>query len=87
MADLLVDNYFYEYESYEKPWCKKKIQRMLTHGTRQSSRIIINNNKGAVDRHIRKLIMARVNLNAPIDEVWKYEKGEIHLLYKKQQGG
>lgn len=85
--DLLVDNYFYEYESYEKPWRKKKIQRMLTHGTRQSSRIIINNNKGAVDRHIRKLIMARVNLNAPIDEVWKYEKGEIHLLYKKQQGG
>ena len=85
--DLLVDDLFYEYESYEKPWRKQKIQRMLTNGIRQCSRIIINNNKGAVDRHIRKLIMARVNLNAPLEEVWLYEKGNIRLLYKKQQGG
>lgn len=60
---------------------------MLTNGLRQSSRIIINNNKGAIDRHIRKLVMARVNLNAPIEEVWLFEKGQVRIVYKKQQGG
>jgi len=51
------------------------------------SRVITPFSDKEAIRHIRKLIMARINLNAPIDEVWKYEKGEIHLLYKKQQGG
>jgi len=85
--DLLIDNHYYEYESYKKPWRKQKIQRMLTNGLRQSSRVIINNNKGAIDRHIRKLVMARVNLNAPIEEVWLFEKGQVRIVYKKQQGG
>ena len=79
--DLMIDNSYYEYESYVKPWKKEKVQRMLTHGLRQSSRVIINNNKGAVDRFVRKLIMARVNLNAPIEEVWLYEKGSIRRVY------
>jgi len=83
--DLLVDTEFYEYEGYEKPWRKQKVQRMLTNGLRQSSRVIINNNKGVVDRHIRRLIMARVNLKASIDEVWVYEKGAIRLIYKNNR--
>jgi len=83
--DLLVNTEFYEYESYEKPWHKHKVQRMLTNGLHQSSRVIINNNKGVVDRFIRKLIMARVNLNASIDEVWVYERGSVRLIYKNNR--
>ena len=83
--DLLVDDTFYEYESYNRPWNKKKIQRMISNGLRQSSYIIIDNNKGAVDRHIKKLIQARLNLNAPIDEVWIYEKGTIRPIYKNNR--
>ena len=85
--DLLVDGLYFEYESYKAPWTKRKVSHMLSSGMKQSSRLIINNNKGASDRHIRKLIQARLHLNAPLDEVWIYEKGEIRLIYKKQQGG
>lgn len=83
--DLLVNATFYEYESYNRPWNKKKIQRMISNGLRQSSFIIIDNNKGAIDRHIRKLIQARLNLNAPIEEVWIYEKGTIRPIYKNNR--
>ena len=58
---------------------------MLSNGLQQSSRVIIDNNKGAVDRHIGKLIQARLNLHAPIEEVWIYEKGSIRLIYKNNR--
>lgn len=45
--DLLIDDKFYEYEGFEKPWKKEKVRRMVSHGMKQSSRMIINNTKGA----------------------------------------
>ena len=47
--DLLVDDVFYEYEDFENPWKKEKVRRMISHGMKQSSHIIINNTKGASD--------------------------------------
>ena len=44
--DFSVDGVFYEYEGFVKPWNKKKVGHMLSHGLQQSSRVVINNTKG-----------------------------------------
>lgn len=80
--DFRVDGIFYEYESFVRPWNKKKVGRMLSHGMEQSPYIVINNTKGCSDRFIRKNIIARTNINADIQEVWVYEKGKIRLFFK-----
>ncbi len=91
--DFQVDGVFYEYEGFIKPWNKKKVGRMLSHGLDQSSRIIIDNTKGCSERFIRKQIMARIHLpKQSIEEVWIYEKGNVRLFYKdgtfyKNNGG
>ena len=83
--DLIINGKFYEYESYSPPFKKEKISNMISKGTKQSSRIIINNNKGSVHRNIKKNIHNRTtNEKQIIDEVWVYEKGKVILLYKKQ---
>jgi len=74
---------FYEYEGYERPWNKRKISNMLSHGFAQSDRVIIDNNGGASDRFIKKAINARRRLpNAQIREVWIYERGKKRLFFK-----
>ncbi|MCR4774295.1 MAG: hypothetical protein K5854_08065 [Prevotella sp.] len=81
--DFQVDGIFYEYEGYERPWTKKKVGRMLSHGLNQSSYVVIDNTKGASNRFIRKAIMARKKLPGQvINEVWLYEKGDVRLFYK-----
>ena len=81
--DFEMDGLFYEFEGFMKPWNRRKIKNMISHGLEQSSRIVIKNTKGCSDRFIRRAIMARRHLpNQNIDEVWFYEKGEIRLFYK-----
>jgi hypothetical protein len=85
--DLLINGKFYEYERYVPPFNKEKISHMIKKGSMQSPYIIINNNKGASDRYIRRNILERLNdknFKRDIDEVWLYEKGTVRLLYKKQ---
>jgi hypothetical protein len=56
---------------------------MIKKGSIQSSRIIINNNKGASDRYIRQNIVKRSSdktFKHNIDEVWLYEKGKVRKL-------
>ena len=81
--DLLIDDVFYEYEGFEKPWKKEKVRRMISHGMKQSARMIINNTKGASDRFIRQAVVARLNVGATIKEVWLYEKGRKRLFFKE----
>ena len=60
---------------------------MIRKGTEQSSRIIINNSKGASDRYIVRNVYERLkdkNFTRKIDELWIYEKGKVRLLLKKQ---
>ena len=78
--DLYIDGLFYEYESFRSPFKKEKIGRMIGQGTKQSSRIIINNNKGCSERYIRRIIFERLYIGQIINEVWIYEKGKIRLL-------
>ena len=82
--DLIINGKFYEVEGFIPPFSKKKIKNMLTHGVLQSNNIVLNNNKGASDRYIIKLIYQRIRLGQDINEVWLYEKGKIRMLYKKQ---
>ena len=63
---------------------KNKIGRMLSQGIKQSSRIIINNNKGCSDRFIKRNIFDRLNIGQIIDEVWLYERGKVRLLTKNK---
>jgi cobalamin biosynthesis Co2+ chelatase CbiK len=87
--DLKIGNDFYEFESFVPPFKKEKISHMLSHGAKQSSRIIINNTKGASDRYILNNILSRIKdktFNYDIDEMWLYEKGKTRLLYKKTVG-
>lgn len=82
--DIKIDDVFYEFEGFDKPWKKKKVGRMLSHGLEQSDRIIIDNTKGCSHRYIRKLVRTRkMDYNVPVKEVWLYEKGEVIplLLY------
>jgi len=81
--DLKIGNYFYEYESFTPPFRLRKLSRMLSHGGKQSSRIIINNNKGASDTYLRRYIHSQIRQGADFDEVWAYEKGEVRLLFKR----
>lgn len=81
--DLRINGKFYEFEGYERPWNKRKISNMLSHGFAQSDRVIIDNGGGASDRFIKKAINARRGLpNAQIKEVWIYEKGKKRLFFK-----
>ncbi len=80
--DLIINGIPYEYEGYAGEWTKRKVSNMLSHGLKQSDRVIIDNNKGCSDRYIRKAIMARFNINTPISEIWLYEKGNTILFFK-----
>lgn len=81
--DFQVGDRFYEFESFTRPWNKKKVGRMISHGLAQSQYIVIDNTKGCSDRYIRKAIIARSNLRGQdVKEVWIYEKGNIRLLFK-----
>jgi hypothetical protein len=85
--DLIINGKFYEYESFAPQFSIRKIANMISHGAKQSSRIIINNNKGSSDRYILNNISRRIydkTFKYNIDEVWVYEQGEVRLLFKKQ---
>lgn len=79
--DLKIDDKYYEFEGYVKPWRKRKIKNMLSHGLQQSPYIIIDNNKGCSDRFIRSQIINKTT-NNNIKEVWLYEKGKMRIFYK-----
>lgn len=86
--DLLIDDEFYEYESYERPFKAKKISHMIKRGAEQSDRIIIDNNKGASDRYIINMVLKRISdkfFRKEIQELYIYEKGDVRRLYGKKK--
>jgi hypothetical protein len=84
--DFCVNDLFYEFEGYQPPWRKKKLNRMITNGVKQSDRIVIDNNKGASTRKVKKAIYNHLNIGDNISELWVLEKGKIKLIYKKTAG-
>ena len=83
--DMLIDEKYFEYEGFVKPWNIKKVSRMSTHGLKQSDRLIINNTKGCSDRYLRRQIADRLNIRMPIEEIWVYEKGTKRLIFKERK--
>ena len=79
--DLMINGRFYEYESYVRPWAKRKLSNMITDGLRQSDRIIIDNRTGASCRQILRSIRSRLNINAQIQEVWIYDGENVIEIY------
>ena len=82
--DFEVDGVFYEYEGFSKPWKKRKVKNMLTHGMKQSPNVVIDNTKGCSDRFIRRTVIKKLQANnGVLSEVWIYEKGKVRLFFKK----
>jgi len=82
--DFEVDGVFYEYEGFSKPWKKRKVKNMLTHGMKQSPNVVIDNTKGCSDRFIRSTVIKKLQANnGVLNEVWIYEKGKVRLFFKK----
>ena len=79
--DLIINGLFYEYESYVRPWAKRKLSNMITDGLRQSDRIILDNRGGASFRQIIRSIRSRLNINAQIKEVWIYDGDSVVDIY------
>ena len=79
--DLLIGNKLYEYESFQRPWKKEKVGTMMKHGLKQSPNIIIDNNNGASDRYIRKILINKINQGVRVDELWLYERGKIRKFF------
>ena len=80
--DLLLDGELYEYESYVRPWTKRKLSNMLTNGLRQSERVIIDDREGTSIRQIARAVQSRLNVNATIREVWIFDGIEVINIYK-----
>lgn len=80
--DFKVGDKFYEFESFVRPWNKRKVRSMLSHGMKQSPYIVIDNTKGCSTRYIHNMIRARINTNAIIKEVYVYEGGKLRMIFK-----
>ena len=79
--DLMIDGKYYEYESYGRPWAKRKLSNMITDGLKQSDRIILDNREGASFRQIIRSIRSRLNIKAQIKEVWVYDGDSVIDIY------
>ena len=79
--DLIIDGNYYEYESYVRPWNKRKLSNMLSDGLRQSDKLIIDNRDGISIRQIIRSIRSRINVNAQITEVWIYDGDSVIDIY------
>ena len=81
--DLLIDGVFFEYESYRRPFSARKICHMVRRGSEQSERIIIDNNKGVLDRLLMDRIQRVINdrsFKRKILEIYVYEKGHVRRV-------
>ena len=56
----------------------------MTHGLKQSSRIIINK-PNLTDSYMKRIIRQRINEGQTIDEVWIMEDSYVRCLYKKSE--
>ena len=79
--DLMIGGQYYEYESYVRPWTKRKLSNMISHGVRQSNYIIIDGRGCPALRLIIRRIHSRINIHTNIKEVWIYDGVQVVLIY------
>lgn len=79
--DILVDNDFYEYESYVRPWNRRKVSNMLSHGLVQSDRVIIDK-EGSNEGLIRNMIKGRLeNGDNVIASISLFDNGSVEDFF------
>ncbi len=80
--DLLIDNSFYEFESYTGVWNKNKISHMLHNGLKQSDKVIIDIRNGyATNNYIRKIAFDMIKTGVAVSEVWKLDDKQVDRVF------
>ena len=82
--DLRINGLWYEHEGFITDNPKRAFSNMMTHGLKQSSRIIINK-PNLTDAYMKRIIRQRINEGQTIDEVWIMEDSYVRCLYKKSE--
>lgn len=84
--DLKIGEFWYEHEGFSSDNPKNAFRNMMSHGLKQSDRIIIDR-PDLTDRYMYRSILGRVERGENIQEVWIREAdGSLSLLYKKTDG-
>ena len=84
--DLLIDGKWYEHEGFTSDNPKRAFRNMLTHGLKQSNRIIIDR-PDLTDRYMIRSIYGHIKTGKDIEEIWVRDtNGNITSLYKKTDG-
>ena len=84
--DLRIDGLWYEHEGFITDNPKRAFRNMLSHGLKQSNRIIMDK-PDLTERHMKRCIQNRINNGEDIVEIWLRDNdGNIKLLYKKTDG-
>ena len=82
--DMLIDGKWYEHEGFISENPKRAFRNMLTHGLKQSNRIIIDKPE-LTDAYMKRVIYQRVKDGQTITEVWLKDGNKLQLLYKKSE--
>lgn len=82
--DLLVDGKWYEHEGFATDNPKRAFRNMLTHGLKQSDRLIIDR-LDLTEAYMKRIIYQRVKDGHGIAEIWIKDGQELRLLYKKSE--
>ncbi|MBR4155094.1 MAG: hypothetical protein IKU01_00100 [Bacteroidales bacterium] len=82
--DLRIDGLWYEHEGFVTDNPKRAFSNMLSHGLKQSNRIIIDK-PNLTDAYMKRIIKQRIKEGQDIEEIWIVENKDIRLLYKKSE--
>ncbi|WP_233247060.1 phage minor head protein [Prevotella sp. oral taxon 376] len=82
--DLLIDGKWYEHEGFATDNPKRAFRNMVTHGLKQSNRIIIDR-PDLTDGYMIRSIYGHIRQGKDIKEVWVAEGEKLRLLYKKDR--
>lgn len=82
--DLLINGKWYEHEGYISDNPKRAFRNMLTHGLKQSNRIVIDL-PNLTDGYMIRSIYGHIKQGKDIEEVWVIDGEQLRLLYKKDR--
>lgn len=82
--DLQINGLWYEHEGFVSDNPKRAFRNMITHGIKQSDRIIIDR-PDLTERYMLRSILGHIETGKDIKEVWLREQdGNLTRLYKKR---
>ncbi|WP_315547237.1 phage minor head protein [Prevotella koreensis] len=82
--DMLIDGKWYEHEGFISENPKRAFRNMLTHGLKQSNRIIIDRPE-LTDGYMIRSIYGHIKQGKDIEEVWLIEGKKLRIIYKKDR--